>query len=174
MSGRKVAIFNCAHGLSDNEIYIMQVFDNAPSGLLVKAYLQARSLEYYMPITELELEKAGLNRTEPSLAKLTASIDLIERGGVAVLQSSIPGIIKPKIVPTGGGVRQFISRTKAGNEALPEFLTKALSELCKEKPVGLNATKWLGNWMLLNNPNQPKVDEPIDAAPSLPQEKMPS
>ena len=164
MSGRKVAIYNCAHALGNNDIYIMQVFDNSPSGLLVKAYLQAQSLEYYMPITEIELERAGLNRTEASLTQLTASIDLVEKGGVAVLQSSIPGIVKPKIVPSGDGVRQFISRTEAGNETLPEFLTKALTELCKEKPVGLDATKWLGHWMLMNNPNQPKVDEPSNNA----------
>ena len=34
MAGRKVAISNCARALNDNEIYIIQIFDNAPSGLL--------------------------------------------------------------------------------------------------------------------------------------------
>ena len=162
MAGRKVAIYNCARSLNDNEIYIIQVFDNAPSGLLVKAYLQAKSLEYFMPITEGELERAVLNRTEPVLAKLAESIDLVEKGGQIFLESSLPGIVKPKVVPSGDGVRQFIGRTKAGDETLPAFLTKALSELCKKKPAGLDAVKWLGEWMLANNPNQPTIEEPTD------------
>ena len=160
MAGRKVAIHNCARALNDNEIYIIQLFDNSPSGLLVKAYLQAKSLEYFMPITEGELDKAALNRTPPSLNRLAESINLVEKGGRVFLESSIPGIIKPKVVPCGDGVRQFIGRTRAGDETLPAFLTKALSELCKDKPGGLDAVKWLGEWMLANNPNQPKVEEP--------------
>ena len=163
MAGRKVAIYNCARALSDNDIYILQVFDNSPSGLLVKAYLQAKSLEYFMPITEGELDKAALNRTEASLTKLAESIDLVEKGGRIFLESSIAGIVKPKVVPSGDGVRQFIGRTKAGDDTLPTFLTKALSELCKEKPAGLDAVKWLGEWMITNNPNQPKVEEPEES-----------
>ena len=64
-----------------------------------------------MPITEGELERAVLNRTEPALAKLAESIDLVEKGGQIFLESSLPGIVKPKVVPSGDGVRQFIGRT---------------------------------------------------------------
>ena len=160
MADRKVAIYNCARAFSDNELYIIQVFDNSPSGILLKAYLQAKSLEYFMPITESELEKAGLKRTEPSLAKLTESLLLSTQGGNVVLQSSIPGIMKLKVVPSGDGVGQLIGQTKAGKGTLPEFLTQALSELCKVKPMGLAATKWLGLWMLAHNPNQAQVLEP--------------
>ena len=159
MAGRKVAIYNGARALGDNEIYIVQIFENSPSGVLVKAYLQAKSLEYYMPITEGELERAALSRADHALARLAESIDLVDKGGERVLQSSISGIVKPKIVPSGDSVRQFIGRTKAGDAMLPEFLTEALSELCKEKPVGLDAARWLGLWMLENNPNQPRVME---------------
>lgn len=162
MAGRKVAIFNVARSLNDGDIYILQVFDNAPSGVLVKAYQQSKSIELYMSITETELDKAALNRGEAALAKLAESVDLVEKGGQVFLESSIPGIIKPKVVPSGDGVRQFIGRTKAGDETLPAFLTKALSELCKEKPAGLDAVKWLGEWMIANNPNQPKIEEPSD------------
>jgi|TARA_A100001015_G_C15017734_1_gene726341 hypothetical protein len=38
----------------------------------------------------------------------------------------------------------------------------ALAELCKEKPAGLDAVKWLGQWMIDNNPNQPQIEEPED------------
>ncbi|KAJ8612224.1 hypothetical protein CTAYLR_002926 [Chrysophaeum taylorii] len=162
MAGRKQAIYNGARSLADNEHYIIQIFDVAPCGVLVKAYRQSNSIEIYMPITEGELDKATLNRSEKSLSKLADSLDLVEKGGQTFLESSIPGISKPKVVPSGDGVRQFIGRTKAGDETLPEFLTKALAELCKEKPSGIEAVRWLGNWLLENNPNQPRVEEPSD------------
>ncbi|KAJ3294645.1 NME NM23 member 5 [Borealophlyctis nickersoniae] len=38
-------------------------------------------------------------------------------------------------------------------------LTQGLTQLCKEKPA--NPTAWLGNWLLENNPNKPKVTEPV-------------
>lgn len=82
------------------------------------------------------------------------------KGGTAFLESGMTGINKPKLVPKGDGVRQFIAATPAGQETLPELLTTALSELCKEKPAGLDAVKWLGEWLLENNPNQPQVQEP--------------
>ena len=62
-------------------------------------------------------------------------------------------------------MRQFIAATPAGAETLPELLTTGLSELCKEKPAGLEAVRWLGNWLLENNPNQPQVMEPEAEAP---------
>ena len=161
MAGRKVAIFNCARSFND-DIYILQVFDNSPSGLLVKAYLQAKSVEYFMPITEGELDKAALSRAEKSLTRLADSISLVEKSGQTFLESSIPGIIKPKVVPRGDGVRQFIVRTRAGDDMLPAFITKALSELCKEKPAGLDAVRWLSQWILEHNPNQPSIKEPED------------
>ena len=37
---------------------------------------------------------------------------------------------------------------------------KAVAELCKEKPAGLEAVRFLGQWLLDNNPNQPAVQEP--------------
>jgi len=133
----------------------------APSGVLVRAYQQAKSIELFMPISESEIEKAGLSRGEASLKKLAESLDLREQGGQTFLESSLPGVLKPKVVPSGEGVRQYIGRTKAGDETFPEFLTTALSELCKAKPAGLEAVRWLGNWLLENNPNKPKVEEPV-------------
>ncbi|KND04699.1 uncharacterized protein SPPG_08842 [Spizellomyces punctatus DAOM BR117] len=37
-------------------------------------------------------------------------------------------------------------------------LLQGLTQLCKEKPA--NPTAWLGTWLLDNNPNKPKVEEP--------------
>ena len=162
-----MAIYNCARALDDNDIYILQIFDTSPSGLLVKAYRQTESVEYFMPITESELDNAALSRSQQALSKLAESLSLVELSGKLVLMSSITGIIKPKVLPSGDGVRQFIGRTKAGRDALSDFLSEALSELCKEKPVGLDAVRWLGQWILKNNPNQPTVEEPTDMNATL-------
>ncbi|CAL8263882.1 unnamed protein product [Lota lota] len=50
-------------------------------------------------------------------------------------------------------------------EAAREYLSKyvnptlliGLTELCKEKP--LNPYTWLSDWLIKNNPNQPKIDD---------------
>ena len=81
---------------------------------------------------------------------------------MSFLESALPGINKPKNVPTGEGVRAFITATKAGEETLPQLLTTALAELCKEKPAGLDAVRFLGQWLIDNNPNLPAVQEPDD------------
>ena len=157
---RKAAIFNVGRQLNDKEMYIISIYDLEPAGLLVRAYQQAKSMEFTMSPSESELEKAGITRLDAHLEKLANSVDLVERGGKTFLESSLPGILKAKVVPQGDGVRQFISATVAGSETLPELLTTALSELCKEKPAGLEACRWLGQWLLDHNPNQPSVDEP--------------
>ena len=90
------------------------------------------------------------------------SIIQVVKGGQNFLQSSLKGINPPKAELIGDGVRQYIAATKAGDQTLPEFLTVALAELCKEKPAGLDAVKWLGQWMIDNNPNQPQIEEPED------------
>lgn len=43
-------------------------------------------------------------------------------------------------------------------ETLSEFLIRGLTQLAKEKPgSGLAVVEWFANWMLDNNPNQPKI-----------------
>ena len=49
-----------------------------------------------------------------------------------------------------------------GIESVHQVLVKGLVELCKVKPVGPEAVKFLGEWLLVNNPNKPSVNEPID------------
>lgn len=43
-----------------------------------------------------------------------------------------------------------------------DLLVTGLVALCKAKPVGLDAVQWLGEWLLANNPNKPRVDDPDD------------
>lgn len=40
-------------------------------------------------------------------------------------------------------------------KSLNEVLVEGLTELCRAKPAGLDATRWLGKWLLENNPNKP-------------------
>ena len=142
MAGRKVAISNCARALNDNEIYIIQIFDNAPSGLLVKAYLQAKSLEYFMPITEGELEKAALNRGEAALTRLAESIDLVEKGGAIFLESSIPGIAKPKVVPSGARRRAASAARARGRRRTPQATACASSSAARARATGRCRPSW--------------------------------
>ena len=46
------------------------------------------------------------------------------------------------------------------SESINDVLVKGLVELCKVKPVGLDAVEWLGHYLLHNNPNKPKVIDP--------------
>jgi hypothetical protein len=44
-------------------------------------------------------------------------------------------------------------------QSLHDLLVQGLVELCKAKPVGLDAVEWLGDWLIVNNPNKPRVTE---------------
>lgn len=159
---RKAAILTVGRQLNDGETYIFSVYDLYPAGLLIRAYCSTTSAELTTAPSESELDTAGLSRSEEDLNKLAASYDIVIKGGQNFLQSSLKGINPPKAELIGDGVRQYIAATKAGDQTLPEFLTVALAELCKEKPAGLDAVKWLGQWMIDNNPNQPQIEEPED------------
>lgn len=44
---------------------------------------------------------------------------------------------------------------KPNPETLHDLLIKGLTQLAKDKPAGLQAVQYLGEWLLNNNPNQP-------------------
>ncbi|GMH51581.1 hypothetical protein TL16_g01043 [Triparma laevis f. inornata] len=122
-------------------MYIITIIDLEPAGLLIKAYNQSSNAEYTLSPTEGQIKEAGLSRK-------------------TFISSTIPSIKDQKVIPQGPLVQTFISGTTVGAETLPDLLTTALSELCKVKPAGLDAVRWLGEWLLENNPNQPHVEEP--------------
>jgi hypothetical protein len=49
-----------------------------------------------------------------------------------------------------------------GSDSVQELLVTGLMELCKAKPVGLDAVQWLGEWLIKNNQNQPNLIIPDD------------
>ncbi|KXS13864.1 nucleoside diphosphate kinase [Gonapodya prolifera JEL478] len=66
----------------------------------------------------------------------------------------------PLISPSDAGTSPAASdqsRLILEREVYPT-LTKGLTQLAKEKPA--NPTQWLGRWLLANNPNQPRMEEP--------------
>ena len=44
-------------------------------------------------------------------------------------------------------------------ESLHNLLVTGCVELCKVKPVGIDAVDWLGDWLIANNPMKPAVQE---------------
>lgn len=110
-----------------------------------------------------QLAHAGVVRNIPSLTHLIESIDLFPQGLNSVLQSSIDGISNIKKRATGDELESAIkSPMNNCSESVHDVLVTGLVELCKVKPVGVDAVQWLGEWLLNNNPNQPRVIEPDD------------
>ncbi|GMI16893.1 hypothetical protein TrLO_g1720 [Triparma laevis f. longispina] len=159
-SNKKASVFTHGKKLADGSMYIITIIDLEPAGLLIKAYNQSSNAEYTLSPTEGQIKEAGLSRKENDLTRLADSIDIVEKEDRTFISSTIPSIKDQKVIPQGPLVQTFISGTTVGAETLPDLLTTALSELCKVKPAGLDAVRWLGEWLLENNPNQPHVEEP--------------
>jgi len=60
-------------------------------------------------------------------------------------------IVEP--VPIGQAAKDYLAKS------VNPTLLKGLTELCKQKPI--DPVIWLADWMLENNPNKPKVRQPI-------------
>lgn len=65
-------------------------------------------------------------------------------------------IVEP--IPVGEAARDYLAKT------VNPTLMKGLTELCKKKPE--DPVIWLADWLLSNNPNKPKVKEPIVQEPA--------
>jgi predicted amino acid racemase len=81
-----------------------------------------------------------------------------------VLESSFEQISKIKKRPTGADLETIMKTPmmSEGSDSVQELLVTGLMELCKAKPVGLDAVQWLGEWLIKNNPNQPNLIIPDD------------
>lgn len=147
-----------------DKLYVFSVYDLEPSGILVQAYNQASQQEYLLPITEKELVDTNLNRSRDSLQYLLDNISL-EPFGISelALQTNFETIKKQKKRPTGDDVEAALKAGQGlGEQSIHEILCSGMVELCKNKPGGLSAVKWLGEWLLANNPRKPCVDSPDD------------
>ncbi|ETI40354.1 hypothetical protein F441_14130 [Phytophthora nicotianae CJ01A1] len=142
-------------------------------------------LKFSRVFSRAELNKAGIERTLEGHVALVDSLELVEdayfTGNDAVtaglnmleayqLSSTLPGISFPSPIVSHQAALSYFSRAPVGlstwnNSRVPEeenllvnLVVKGLTELCREKPPGLQAVKWLGNWFLDHNPAQPKVE----------------
>lgn len=80
------------------------------------------------------------------------------QGDGFVLQSSDSKVSAIKQRLLGAALEDMVKAPLAGQtKSLNEVIVQGLVELCREKPVGLDAVKWLGDWMLANNPAKPCV-----------------
>lgn len=103
---------------------------------------------------------SGISRNTNSLSKLLDSIQLFPQGDKLILQSSIETIQKSKKRLVGDNFLESVKSPMPGSStSLNELLVTALVELCKVKPVGMEAVQWLGDWLINNNPNKPFVLE---------------
>lgn len=102
-------------------------------------------------------------RTPESLTAFLGTIYISDADATWLLQSSNPKIKKQRIKPTGEQVEELIkSPSGPAGESMHDLLVTGLVALCKAKPVGSEAVQWLGEWLLANNPNKPRVDDPDD------------
>jgi Dpy-30 motif len=89
------------------------------------------------------------------------TVELIPQGNKLVLRSSIELISNIKEIPTGETIETLIKAPIASDsQSVHDVLVTGLVEICKVKPVGLDAVQWLGEWLIANNPNTPQVEIP--------------
>eukprot|EP01039_Chlorochromonas_danica_P009528 gene9530-10532_t len=154
----KASLLTLGKRLNDGNLYFLSIHDLEPSGVIVHAYDQVNSKEFILPVTEHEFIAAGYTRDTASLSKLIESIDIVPQGDGHVLQSSNESISKIKQRLLGVALEDMVKSPLAyQSKSLHDLIVQGLVELCKEKPVGLDAVKWLGEWFLANNPNKPCV-----------------
>ena len=158
----KAALMTSGRKLEGGQLYLLSIFDLEPSGVIVHAYNQITSKEYVLPVAEKELAAAKLTRSKENLSRLLESINMVPQGGEYVLESEISEISKIKRRPTGAEVEAMIKEPMAdGKESIHDLLVTGLVELCKVKPVGIDAADWLGDWLIANNPMKPSVKEDL-------------
>lgn len=161
----KAALFTAGRKLApagtSSTVYLLSVFDLEPSGLIVHAYNQTNSREYMLPISEAELAGSGFTRAPTSLAALLDTIVLQPFGEDFVLKSTHELISDVLRRPTGAEVEALIKSPirKDAEESIHSLIVTGLVELCKTKPVGIDAVDFLGEWLLANNPNKPSIKE---------------
>eukprot|EP01033_Poteriospumella_lacustris_P004614 gene4614-3305_t len=157
----KVSLLTLGKKLRDGNLYVISIHDLEPNGLIVHAYDQSNSKEYILPITEFQLVAARYSRSKESLTALIESVDIFPQGKDFVLVSSNDALPAPKQRLQGADLEQLLKEQLAyGGPTMNELMVTGLLELCKVKPVGLDAVRWLGEWFLANNPVKPNVVDP--------------
>jgi Dpy-30 motif len=99
--------------------------------------------------------------SSPSLKGLIQTISLVPQAEDLVLQSYHEKISNIKRRPKGEELEEMMKTPMTeGGDSIHDLLVTAMMELCKEKPTGLDAVQWLGEWLIKNNPNKPLINDP--------------
>ncbi|TMW55409.1 hypothetical protein Poli38472_013300 [Pythium oligandrum] len=141
-------------------------------------------LQFSRVFSRPELQGAGILHTLEGYVTLVDSLELVEdayftgadaaQAGLSELtayqlSSSLPGVNYPPPLVSEHAATAYLTRAPVGlstwnssnnpadHKLLLDVVAKGLTELCRQKPVGLKAVKWLGQWFLQNNPTQPAV-----------------
>lgn len=143
-------------------------------------------LKFSRVFSRTEMRSAGVLKTLEGFVALVDSLELVEdayftgqdaiNGGISEfaafqLSSSLPGIHFPPPIVSQQAAMAYFTRAPVGltawnprggggaeDKMLLDVVAKGLTELCRTKPAGLDAVRWLGNWFLANNPTQPNVE----------------
>jgi hypothetical protein len=86
----------------------------------------------------------------------------VQFGDELVLQSTNDKIKKYKQRLLGDDLASMMKAPVNGSQSINAILIDGLVELCKVKPVGIDAVQWLGEWLLANNPSAPMVEEDVN------------
>ena len=109
------------------------------------------------------MAEAEIYRQPKSLQDFVDTIEMVEINGSQILQTTIPCIKKYKQRLLGEDLSNMVKNPmKFQSQSINDILVESLVELCKVKPVGIDAVQWLGEYLLANNPNKPIVEDPID------------
>lgn len=141
-------------------------------------------LKFSCVFSPSELQAANIPRTLEGYVTLVDSLELVEDGfftskdattvGLSELTayqltSSLPGIRFPPPIVSKPAALAYLTKAPVGlttwndsrrpedDKSLLDVIAKGLTELCRQKPVGLDAVTFLGRWLLENNPSQPLV-----------------
>lgn len=156
------ALVSLVTTLADNHPYRVSVYDCEPAGVVVSL---TKDNEKPLTLTLSKAQLASAQLDGKSVANMTIlaqsmsleTEDAPGRSQMKVVSTLVPEM-KSKVLPTEEGAKVYLQSAVAGVETLPDLLATGLTALCREKPVGLDATEWLGHWLLENNPNRPKVE----------------
>lgn len=97
------------------------------------------------------------------MTSLIDTIEIVPQGSDFVLQSTDEKISKIKQRLVGADLENMLKEPIVdGGPSMNELVVTGLVELCKVKPVGPDAVRWLGEWFLANNPLKPNVIDPDD------------
>ncbi|RLN06293.1 hypothetical protein BBJ28_00008844 [Nothophytophthora sp. Chile5] len=169
------------------EVRLFEVDDAGIAAVVFQtAGEQGAPLKFSRVFSRPELQNAGIAKTLEGHVALVNSLELVEDAyftGIDAtnagqnemaayqLSSTLPGMsFPPPIVSQQAAMAYFMrapvglstwnsSRTPEEENLLADLVVKGLTELCRQKPPGLKAVAWLGNWLLDHNPTQPKVEE---------------